>query len=226
MHDARRLIGHSVGRSSARSRGANSLQGLGTEPVAVSPARMAAEAAFSDRPGPLTQPIVKVTVLRKRGLASSSMPPPGGATPGTGDHAERASRVFTLRPAAAIEAEGPSDPGLVGMDTPTEVLPARLRRRRGADRVGHDTRARLIRHVRLVDAELQDQHQADASPAQQLPQATDRTMPAVELFAAGIADPAFETETPASLMRRLRRIEALLDEARAAQALSFLIAER
>jgi hypothetical protein len=188
---------------------------------------MAADAAFSQRPDTSTRPPVKVTVLRKRGVEPAGFSR-GDSTPsrshdrGDGDPSARASRVFTLRPAPVSELAARSDSEPVDLNTPAKAEPARRRRGTDAGRIGHDTRARLIRHVHLAPAAQAARPQADTSPIEQPERAAARTKAADTLFSVIADDPAFESETPAALMRMLGRIERLLDEARAARALSFV----
>ena len=180
------------------------LQLIGNEPQPASPARLAAEALFEVRgPEPVLHEPVPVVVVRRRkavaadeALAASSQTVAGGGHP-----ALRRARVFTLRPAAVQPAAVPAAPAVAGAERP--------RRRSRADRIGHDTRARVIRHVSLANGA--------AAPQAAPPNLELSAHPALDSAATlGTAEP-----TAAELAAGLAALDRLFADIRQAQSFTF-----
>ena len=148
--DTARAAAHARAAASA----AHPFQSRGSDPQPTSnnAARLAAEAWFSTRPvAPVAANPVSVVVLRKRAVT----PDVAAATPTTAlpappdDQPLRAPKVFTLRaapPAVGIgQPLGAANPGVT-------AVRGHARRASRIERIGHDTRAGVMRHVKPLAA--------------------------------------------------------------------------
>lgn len=183
-----------------------------------SAARLAAEALFSGRePARPEAPTaaVPVVVVRKRSAVTAAAPASAEAGDAHAGHPppqalpfERAPRVFTLRPTAKPDAEAATQSAASPESGAAAPAPAPkdepgARRTKRSERIGHDTRARVIRVVTRVSGEAPDERLAlealEPDHAAPPPNASD------------------ETETPAALWRQFARIEALFEQIRQAR---------
>lgn len=178
-------------------------EGWNLEDRPKSAARLAAEAAFG--PAPMDPPplhpapiVVRRSRLREAGPAENGGTADSGAGPGT----QRAPRVFRI-PAAAVsiadESASTAQPSL-----PSPMAEAELPPVPRSERIGHDRRSRLIRHIAVAPT----QRVATLPLAGSMP-ASDEVMPARTSQRPDSAMAAALAADLSAALQRLREVEAL-----------------